>query len=303
MVKPVAEDDSLLYAARKLCQWGWGDQELKEAVGVGRLGLQELDNLSRALSEYQAFWQLDLDEASLRIHGRKAMADGDLGPATNKVILDRRCDVPDRAMSADGEPLFANIPSACRGGYDYYMDWSGYREAQMGLSLAEAKKALIEAFLRWSEIIDLTYRLTEDKSAAKCTADWEPLAGTTLAYSNLANNTCNRGMTQRYDVRKWDFMLLLKTMKHELGHLAGSNHLSGKNIMNPSIRDDVDDFSEYEIGHFRSLGYAAGKPRPTDPTDPTDPTPNKGLTCEVHTTDGKVFFADSIKRLHLLINR
>lgn len=65
---------------QRMADWGYSEQtgSIKDAVEL-----------------YQKIYKVEIDGHSQQIHGRPVEPDGDIGPATARVIHGRFCNVPD----------------------------------------------------------------------------------------------------------------------------------------------------------------------------------------------------------------
>jgi len=136
----------------------------------------------------------------------------------------------------------------------------------MGITKAQALEQFQRAFGVWWKAIGLKFVLTDDRRQAHCVIDWGALSGTVLAWSNLADNTCNKNQQQRYDIRGWTPHLLFLVILHELGHLLGLPHRPGNFLMNPGIITSLDGPTPTDISDAIALGYP-GPPGDDQPGD------------------------------------
>lgn len=175
----------------------------------------------------------------------------------------------------------ARFPDVCSRDITVFInagDWPG--DGVMGMTWGEWVATYMAALGEWQRAIGVTFRRVEREAEAVAVVDFDDLAGTTLAWSHLADGSCKRNKRQRYDHRRWTPQLLRLTVLHEVGHLLGLQHQNGPYIMNPSILTGLEGLTSTDVARARALGYgppAGDQPGP-DPGDaPTpDPRPTPG---------------------------
>lgn len=224
------------------------------------------------IRSYQTFFKARLDELSLAYHNRAAIVDGEMGPAFAELLEEPRCGFPDYPYPEGILPaaMEANWPTACRGQLKF---GRAFRNVP-NMTEEDTHKAWIAVCNIWTAALS---DLAMDALAVGVTqgahifAKLEALAGSTLAYSYLAQNSCKVQLAQAYNTRtKWDLRLLTTVATHEVGHALGSPHVQDPDAtMYPSIHQRS--LARYgypnasDLRSMVSLGYkSSGKPRPAD---------------------------------------
>lgn len=269
------------------------------AAAKGDDGSDATNALRLAIERYQRFYFDDLDPLARRQHGRKLIVDGLLGPVTIAHLQNRRCDTPD--FASDGTIIAeANWPASCRQSIKIWFDWSTWNESEQGVSVAVAKETYKKSIREWNLVCDLTLELVEDREEARVIVKAERLAGSTLAWSHLANNDCG-GKEQRYDVRSWTLHVLFLTILHEVGHLIGLPHTAGNFVMNPSIIESLPGLTSADKSRAIALGYGPSKLDPDEPENPDDPDvpPGEGGIVKISglLKNGTAFVSADVKAI------
>lgn len=220
------------------------------------------DDVDKGVASFQDFFQEELDSDCKKLHGRRLHVDGDAGPATLNLMDRPRCGCPDKLPM--GGPMEANWPEGCRD--DLQVHWQ--REG-LNLPAEDVDKSFLFALRSWSAVIDVGFVQVENRHRAQIWSTNGPLSGSTLAWSYLAQNTCNARLEQRYNTRtRWDRQYLQAVVAHEYGHALGSGHLrSPEALMYPYARRDVFKPSRVDIDWFYRLGYENPEPEPPEPPE------------------------------------
>jgi hypothetical protein len=208
-------------------------------------------------------------------------------------IHSRHCMVPDNLGMEE-----ANWPTTCRQDLGLYWDWAGFRASTVGFSEQEAKDIVDEALNHWNSKVGLRLYRSTDFPSAVCSVKWVGLGGSTLAWSNFPDNSCEDDKRQRYDAnRRWSKHQLYQTIIHECGHLVGLPHRRGNFVMNPTIITSLNGLTDRDVRDAMALGY--GDPFDLPPT-PTTPT---GYTGSITLTDGSLIPASRIREINLTFSQ
>lgn len=234
--------------------------------------LQPGEDIDAGIRNYQDFFQEDLDERCQVVHGRGLSIDGDAGPVTMELLDTPRCGCPDRLTA--GSALEANWPDSCRNNLGVYVSYAG-----LGSFRSAADEESEIAWKQWNDVIDVRLHRVDSASVARIVGTTAALSGSTLAWSYLANNSCQSVLQQRYNSRtNWSRILFRAVRCHEDGHALGYGHSSDRrDLMYPYARPDINKPSEGDIANMVRLGYRRREtPTPDpDPDEPLDQTVTK----------------------------
>lgn len=242
------------------------------------------DRVQKAVLSYMEFFPYDLDLLVSKHHGRpKAKLDGDAGPAFMELMEQPRCDFPDYLAAGKQE---ANWPKGCRGKLKFGRDFND----APGLNKKDTDKAFWAACNNWTQALsDLVMSSMEvGDTAVDIYAKLKALRGSTLAWSYLAQNSCNVTLDQRYNTKvDWTIVYLATVATHEIGHAIGLPHNRDRDaLMYPSIHQRslgrIGYPNKTDLNQAKGLGYKlSGKdqmpedklyfPRSNDPDDPDKP--------------------------------
>lgn len=261
--------------------WSTGhfaNPSMHEANNVTEADLPTLaidDHVVReAAQSYQTYFVEILDSLTQQIHGRDPVLDGEIGPATSKLLEMPRCGVPEFGNRAE-----ANWPTDCRNEITVSYDFDSINATVASAAWPQALKA-------WVDRIELMFDLkTQFSQSTRIWATDGPLPGSTLAWSMLATSSCNARLEQRYDTTiNWSVTYLSSTIVHEVGHALGLNHINNRNaIMYPSI-SNITVPGEPDVAAMVQLGY---KRRTTPVPPPPGPTPGGLWTGELKSVEGQ----------------
>ena len=199
------------------------------------------------LSRYQEWYGMEPDDI--------------LGPITLSQLMQPRCGVPDFAGREE-----AKWPTSCRHvtvTYDF--------DSISSVIAAAAWKLALD---KWNEVCGINLDLVRNNSRGQIWATDGPLPGSTLAWSFLANDSCDAKLQQKYDTTtSYTVEFLTKIIFHEVGHALGLQHTNRRaDIMYPSISGAPwsNYPSENDISRVVSR-YGEPEPVPEPPTPPDTP--------------------------------
>lgn len=239
--------------------WNWG--HMPKGVTEADLHVMNIHDepVKEAAKSYQEFFSHDLNSLCKQIHNRLCNPDGDIGPATEKLMSIPRCGMPDFANHEE-----ARWPDQCKDKLtiSYFFDV---------INADLSARCWAHMIKSWSDAIEMGFELKPQFS--QNTHIWATdgaLPGSTLAWSMFAQGTCSQRAEQRYDTtQRWDFNLLAGTMVHEVGHALGMGHLNTRSaIMYPSIVGHIVP-QKPDLDYMVRLGYK----RRTSPPPPSEPPP------------------------------
>lgn len=186
--------------------------------------------------------------------------DGIVGPITSTIMAEPRCGVPDFAGVEEAQwPRNCMVVTVS---YDF--------DSINSNLAADAWKMALD---KWNEVCGITLDLLALGSArGQIWATDGPLPGSTLAWSFLANDSCNASLEQRYDTTiRYTIEFLAKIIFHEIGHACGLGHSNRRDdIMFPSIGPAP--WSSYPSQNdIRRMIQRYGEAAPPPPPPPPDP--------------------------------
>ena len=253
----------------------------------------------KVIRSFQAFMSSNLNEFVAKHHpNRIASIDGDIGPATIDLANMMRCGFPDYMPAGREE---ANWPGGCRGDIQIGRIF----EQLPGSTREDTDKIWWASCNNWTQaLVDLemfSQGFVNSTSGLQLWSGLKALGGSTLAWSFLAQNSCQAKLEQRFNTRvnwaKLAFSAAVKT--HEDGHAIGLPHNDDRDaLMYPAIHDrsiarrgypndtdlrgckaigyqlsGLDQMPEEQLWYPRNDDPTIPPPDPWDPSDPTGKLP------------------------------
>lgn len=254
-----------------------------DAVHEGLVTQADLDKLvltdrvtQAAVRSWQSWFADDVDEFAMAHHRRRAIIDGDAGPATIQSLNKPRCGHPDY-MPPNEAREEANWPEDCRRNIT-----TSYKMTLRGLSDEDVARLWQEADMNWEREFDVGFVFQpQNYPNTRIYAFKANLGGSTLADQFLATNSCSFRSRGRFDNRTWNEVLLVTTITHEHGHALGLPHSRDRAAtMYPSITQaSMARRGKPNAADARNMlarGYKRRTtplpPPPPPPKDPTDET-------------------------------
>lgn len=248
-----------------------------------------------AIQSYQEFMAADFDRLALEAHGRIGIADGDVGPATEKLFEIERCGCPDYSIEMSTEeagrgswPVGCHTEFPQNHAFAIHFDHAGM-PTHWRLIFADAWRLVRLAYAD----IGIAFFEVDAKNKANTVVTWQR----SRSWIGLAvvprSPSCRDRIWAKYDTaygsgfsRQKAVDQISRLMAHEFCHNMGLSHTRG-GIMNPSIvsgpfREDAwrGDPSEPALTRFfggRPVDLGIGdKPEPEPkPEPPSPPGPNE----------------------------
>jgi hypothetical protein len=269
-------------------------------TGVKEVDLPKLKltdaSVKIAIQSYQEFMAGDFDKFSLEEHDRIGIADGEIGPATAKLLAMDRCECPDYALetieAANGR---GSWPVGCHKdlfpanhAFAVWFDrpkmpshWRTIFDEAWGL----VRAAYANIGMAFFEVLD--------RAKANTTVTWER----SRSWIGLAivprNPSCGDRISAKFDNAYGSTMQrmqmvwqIARLMAHEFCHNMGLSHTRG-GIMNPSIvggpftttawRGDPSEPALVRLFGGVPVNIGGPKPDPKPPTDSVPPLDAAGL--------------------------
>lgn len=242
-----------------------------------------------AIASYQEFMATDFDRLSIAEHGRIGIADGDVGPATEKLFEVERCGCPDYSVEmANGRgswPVGCHTEFPNNHAFAVYFDHSGM-PTHWRLIFSDAWLLVRQAYAD----IGIAFFEVDSKSKANTVVTWQR-SRSWIGLAIVPNSpSCKDRIWAKFDTSYGSSFSRQKTvdqisrlMAHEFCHNMGLSHTRG-GIMNPSItsgpfRPDAwrGDPSEPALVRFfggEPVDFGIGEPEPEP--EPPRPQPPKG---------------------------
>ena len=245
-----------------------------------------------ALASFQEFMAADFDRLALEEHGRIGIADGDFGPATEKLFEVERCGCPDYEMATNWTAEQAitgrgSWPAGCHPEFPKNHSFAvWFEKASMP---AHWRAIFDEAWLLVRQAyadIGMAFFEAASRAKANTVVTWER----SRSWIGLAivprGPKCGDRIWAKFDTayassfdRMRQVWQIARLMAHEFCHNMGLSHTRG-GIMNPSIVSGPflpnawrGDPSESPLVRFFSgVPVDLGVPKPDEPK-PDDPKP------------------------------
>lgn len=197
-------------------------------------------SVKTAINSYQEFFAAELDKFSLEEHGRIAIPDGDVGPATAKLFDMERCEYPDfTTAEATGS---GSWPANCHSEYPGQHAFAVYFTQS---SLPSHWKAIFNE--TWTLVkqayadVGIAFFEVDSASKANTVVTWQR-SGTWIGLAIVPNRpSCGERIWAKFDnryassySRQQMIDQIARLKAHEFGHNMGMGHSRG-GIMNPSI--------------------------------------------------------------------
>jgi hypothetical protein len=236
-----------------------------------------------ALASFQEFMAADFDRLALEEHGRIGIADGDMGPATEKLFEVERCGCPDYEMATDGHVEQAgrgSWPNNCRPDFPGLHTFSvQMNKAGMPSYLRDTIEPAWDLCRRAYANMGILFLREDSNNRANTLVTWQRGAGWIGLAIVPRSPQCGERIWARFDNRYQPRDLLnqwARLLAHEFGHNMGMSHSRG-GIMNPSIVSGPftptawrGDPSEPILRRF-----FGGQPIPIDGPKPDEPKPDE----------------------------
>jgi len=238
--------------------------------------------IAAGVRSYQEFFKPHLDWFGRQEHGRAIVADGEIGPATARLLNMPRCSCPDHEEARGSA---RNWPEECR------FDIGTHYKLRLNLKAEVVDERWQAALAEWNRAVGVRLHVVTDRSDSRIWATSGPISGSTLAWSQLAQNSCSAKLEERYNTRiNWTGQYFQAVAAHELGHALGLGHIQdSRALLYPYARKDIYQPTSLDIKQLKRQGY--GDPIET----PDPPTPKKTFiqSTVVTWSDGTVNRHDS----------
>ena len=197
--------------------------------------------VKRAVRSMQNFMYDQLNEFSFEEHVREAIADGEIGPATKRLMKVDRCGRPDYEMSVQAgrrAGTRSSWPKGCHPAFGNHHTFAVYidKSNMPGFLKPHFDKAWMLCRAAYADV-GIWFFETQTKLEANTVVTWERGKGW-IGLAIVPNNPgCGQRIWAKFDtkyqprdmVNQW-----ARLLAHEFCHNMGLSHTRG-GIMNPSI--------------------------------------------------------------------
>lgn len=221
---------------------------------------------------------INIEYLSVKHHGRIALPDGDVGPATRELMLIPRCEVPD--FFAPDDPRAAIVgsgswPMPCqKEGIKLHINTSGMPSSVVA-KWTTIKKQFINAYaMMGGKLVEV-----ENENEANILMFFGSFFGGVIGLAEFNSQSCSDIVTCKLSnsYSQQDCGL----PKHELGHNFNLGHTRG-GTMNPSILRELDAEGKWvpaDPSYSTLKGFLGGNPIDDFPPDfPPPPPPSPAPT-------------------------
>lgn len=254
-------------------------------TGVSKEDLPELKltdgPVKTAIASYQEFMAADFDAISIAEHGRIGVADGEIGPATERLFRVQRCGCPDYGVEAANGS--GSWPVGCHEEFPSNHSFAVYiaRSGMPGYLKSVFEQCWLLCRQAYADI-GIAFFEVDSQSRANTVVTWQRGAGWIGLAIVPRSPRCGERIWAKFDnryqprdmVNQW-----ARLLAHEFCHNMGLSHTRG-GIMNPSITSGAftptawrGDPSERALVRFFGGDPVNIGGDPDVPDDPDDPPP------------------------------
>lgn len=218
-------------------------------TGIRREDLSKLSlsdpEVTQAVKSFQAFQRLLLDEISANLLGKRAVIDGEIGPATEALLKMERCGCPDYPVPGSKIQAAEVEAATGSGSWAHSCEITGVHTVKVQVYKSRMPSFLDGVFEeRVWPLVDAAYRdigviFRRVESSPNIDFSWERLSGSTIGLAIVPGQPmgCSGRIWAKFTptyqprdlVNQW-----ARLVAHELGHNMRLQHTNG-GIMNPSI--------------------------------------------------------------------
>lgn len=262
---------------REIIHLLWRYGHFRNPAFLSTFGVQESDlpklTLSHsvvrdAVRSYQDMLGLSLDRLTMNHHRRKAIHDGEIGPATMELFELPRCAMPDYGIGSGVQSGNGSWPQPCqKAGVTFSVN-----KASMPSSLSSRIDGVIAEVVAAYASVGLKLVQVPQIGSANINVKWRPLPGSTIGIAQFNNRSCSNSVFCDLDTGYTGLMFEL--LCHEMGHNCNLEHTRG-GIMNPSVLDiEPHTWSKSDPSYSQLVRFFDGVPIPGPGPGPVpDPGP------------------------------